>query len=89
MFYARHWGLMALCFGGLLVYAARHATARGPIVLAATVEKFGLMLLVALAWGEPALQGLHGAALFDGLCSVFYVIWLWRAGRRPMAAVPG
>jgi hypothetical protein len=89
MFYARHWGLMAMCFGALLVYAARHPAARGPIVLAAAVEKVGLALLVALAWNDPALRGLHGAALFDGLCAIFYVVWLWRAARRPMVSLPG
>lgn len=81
MFYARHWGLMALCVGALVLYASRPVAARGAIVLAALVEKLGLVLLVAMAWSEPALQGLRGAAVFDGLCVLLYARLLWRAAR--------
>lgn len=81
MFYARHWALMAFCIGALLVYAARHPQARPPILLAAVAEKFGLVLLVALAWNEPALAGLRGAAIFDGLCVLLYLPILWRGSR--------
>lgn len=82
MFYARHWGLMALCVGALLVYAARPGTARGAIVLAAAVEKLGLVLLVAMAWNEPAMQGLRGAAVFDAVFTLLYVRLLWRSARQ-------
>ncbi len=73
MFYARHWALMAACFGALLV----HASGRGAIVLAAATEKLGVALLVALAWNEPALRALHGAAMFDGLSAALYLTWIW------------
>lgn len=78
MFYARHWGLMALCVGALLVYASRPVAARGAIVLAAAVEKFGLVVLVAMAWNEPAIQGLRGPAVFDAVCTLLYARLLWR-----------
>jgi hypothetical protein len=78
MFYARHWALMAVCFGALLIHASRSAAGRGTVILAAAAEKLGLALLVALAWNEPALHGLHGAAVFDGLCAALYLTWLWR-----------
>jgi hypothetical protein len=78
MFYARHWALMAVCFGALLVHASRSALGRGAVILAAATEKLGLALLVALAWQDPALNGLHGAAVFDGLCAALYLTWLWR-----------
>jgi hypothetical protein len=81
MFYARHWGLMALCVGALLVYASRPVSGRHAIVLAAAVEKLGLVLLVAMAWNEPGMQGLRGAAVFDAFCTLGYVLLLWRAGR--------
>jgi len=68
---------MALCFGALLVFASRHAPGRGAVVLAAAAEKLGLALLIALAWNEPALKGLHGAAVFDGLSAATYLAWLW------------
>ena len=78
MFYARHWGLMALCMGALLVYASRPVAARGAIVLAAAVEKFALVVLVAMAWNEPAMQGLRGPAVFDAICTLLYARLLWR-----------
>ena len=78
MFYARDWGLMALCFGALLIHASRSAAGHGGVILAVTAEKLGVALLVALAWNEPALNGLHGAAVFDGLCAALYLTWLWR-----------
>jgi hypothetical protein len=78
MFYARDWALMALCFGALLVHASRSAAGRGAVILAVTAEKLGVALLVVLAWNEPALNGLHGAAVFDGLGAALYLIWLWR-----------
>ena len=81
MFYARHWGLMASCIGALVVYASRPMAARGAILLAAMVEKLGLVLLVAMAWNEPALQGLRGAAVFDAICVLLYMPLLWRGAR--------
>jgi hypothetical protein len=77
MFYARHWALMAACFGALVISASRHASGRGAIVLAAAAEKLGVALLIALAWNDPALKGLHGAAMFDGLSAAAYLAWLW------------
>lgn len=77
MFYARHWALMAACFGALLISASRHASGRGAVVLVATAEKLGVAFLIALAWNEPALKGLHGAAVFDGLSAALYLVWLW------------
>lgn len=81
MFYARHWGLMALCMGALVVYVSRHHALRGPVLLAAAAEKLGLALLIGLSWNEPALQGMRGAAIFDGFCTVLYVWMLLRAAR--------
>jgi pimeloyl-ACP methyl ester carboxylesterase len=82
LLFARHWGLLAFSMGALLVYAARHPEARKPIVLAAAVEKLGLVVAIALAWGNPAMQGLHLAAIFDGACVLLYATWLLGIGRR-------
>lgn len=81
MFHAQHWGLMAFCFGALLVYVARHPPLRKPVVLAAGVEKLGLCALVLLGWSDPALQGLHLAALVDGVCVVLYGTWFVSAAK--------
>jgi hypothetical protein len=81
LLFARHWGLMAACFGGLLILAARDPGVRRPIVIAALVEKLGLVWLVGQGWSVPALAGLHLAAVFDGLCVLLYAAWLLGAGR--------
>jgi hypothetical protein len=82
MFHAQHWGLMAFCFGGLLVYAASHPIHRRPIVLAAALEKLGLVALVTMGWNNPALQGLHPVLVIDGLCVVLYSIYLFGNGAK-------
>ena len=77
MLFARHWGLMAACFGALLIYAARRPAHRTPIVFAAMVEKAGLVLLILLGWNDPALAGLQVAAVFDGACVLLYGTYLF------------
>ncbi len=76
LFFARHWGLMAFVVGALIIYAVKQTHARRAILLAAAVEKLGLVVMLAINWAEPALQGLHIAALFDGACVVLYLIYL-------------
>ena len=78
MLFARHWGLMAACFGALLIFAGARPNFRKPIVLAALVEKLGLVALIVLAWNNPALAGLHVAALFDGACVLLYGAYLYQ-----------
>lgn len=76
LFFARHWGLLAFVIGGLLVYAADHAEARSPIVLAAAIEKAGLVALVLLQRHKPFTKGLRLAAAFDGICVLVYAAYL-------------
>jgi hypothetical protein len=78
LLFARHWGLMAACFGVLLIFAATRPTVRIPIVMAAMVEKLGLVALIALSWNTPALAGLHLAALFDGACVLLYGAYIYQ-----------
>jgi hypothetical protein len=74
--FARHWGLMAACFGGLLVFASSHPGARAPIVFAAMIEKAALALLIFGAWTKPHVRGLRLAAVFDAACTVLFAAWL-------------
>ena len=74
--FARHWGLLAAAFGGLLLYAAGHPAVRVPIVLAAAAEKAGLVACIALAFDKPYTKGLRLVAVVDAICVVLYVIWL-------------
>ncbi len=79
LFFARHWGLLAFAIGALLVYAADHAEARQAIMLAAAVEKAGLVGLVVLHAGKPYTRGLRLAAVFDGVCVLIYGVYLFGA----------
>jgi hypothetical protein len=76
LFMARHWGLLAFTIGALLVYAAGHPVVRVPVVLAALVEKAGLVALIGWQWSEPHTRGMRLTALFDGACSAVYASWL-------------
>lgn len=74
--FTKHWGLLAFCFGALLVYSASHPELRRPIVVAAAVEKIGLCVIIAMAWNEPSLQALRPILFVDGFIVLLYGIWL-------------
>ncbi len=76
LFFARHWGLIVFCLGALLVYVARRPALRRPVMFAAAVEKLGLVVMVVMGWSEPALKGLHVAAIFDTCCIILYMAYL-------------
>ena len=77
LLFARHWGLMAACFGGLMIYAAGHPQVRGPVVAAATMEKAGLALAIFAAWNQPHARGMRLAGAFDAACTVIFAAWLF------------
>ncbi len=74
--FTKHWGLLAFCFGALLVYSAKHVELRRPIVIAAAIEKIGLCVIVAMAWNEPTLQALRPILFVDGIIVLIYGVWL-------------
>jgi len=76
LLFARHWGLLAACFGGLLLYAAGHPAARPVIVVAALIEKAGLVVAWAIDRGKPFARGLRLAIAFDTACVALYASWL-------------
>ncbi len=78
LFFAQQWGLLVFCIGGLLVYAARHPVHRVPVLVAATLEKAGLVVTIAMNWDNPEFRGLHLAAVFDGVCVALYSAYLMR-----------
>ena len=79
--FAKHWGLMAFCFGALLIYVARHRESRRPIVIAAAVEKLGMVVLIALGWNDPLLAGLRPILFTDGASVLLYGIYLLSEAR--------
>ena len=76
LFLARHWGLLAACFGGLLMFAAAHPEVRSAVVAAALVEKAGIVVAFVLVRHRPFAKGLRLAAAFDTACVVLYAMWL-------------
>jgi hypothetical protein len=76
LFFARHWGLLAAAFGGLLMFAAGHPAVRAPIVVAALVEKAGIAAAFVAARQRPFARGLRLVAAFDTACVIVYAIWL-------------
>lgn len=78
LFFAQQWGLLVFCIGGLLVHAARHPVHRVPVMIAATLEKAGLVATIAINWDSPEFRGLHLAMVFDGVCVVLYSMYLLR-----------
>jgi hypothetical protein len=76
LFLARQWGLIAASIGGLLMFAAAHPEARPAVVVAALVEKAGLVVAFVLVRRRPFARGLRVAAAFDTACVLLYVTWL-------------
>ena len=85
--FTKHWGLLAFCFGALLVYSASHVEIRRPIVIAAAVEKIGLCVIVAMAWNEPSLKALRPILVVDGIIVLLYGMWLL-SGASSSGAAP-
>lgn len=76
LFLARHWGLLAASIGGLLMFAAAHPEVRTAVVVAALVEKAGIVAAFVLVRRRPFARGLRLAAAFDTVCVVLYAAWL-------------
>lgn len=76
LFLARHWGLLAACFGGLLLFAAGHPVVRPAVVTAALVEKAGIVAAFLLVRRRPFTRGLRMVAAFDATCAALYAAWL-------------
>jgi hypothetical protein len=75
MFFARHWGLLILLFGVLLVVAAGEPALRAPVMLAAAVEKLAIGLFV-FAGPLKRTAGMTLIAVADGLFAVIYLAYL-------------
>ncbi len=83
LYYAQHWGLVVFSLGGLLVYAAKDLTFHRPVMVAAVLEKVGLVGMNIYHWNNPVFERMHIAALFDGLCICLYLMYLLQ---KPKAA---
>jgi len=72
---ARHWGLLVFLVGALLIYAAFHASLRGPAMVVAAIEKavLGLGVFSTSLRTHPAAAAI---AAGDSLIALVYVLYL-------------
>jgi len=72
---ARHWGLLVFLVGALLIYAAFHASLRGPAMVVAAIEKaaLGLGVFGTSLRTHPAASAI---AAGDSFIALIYVLYL-------------
>src|SRR5215470_6388451 len=70
LLFARHWGLVTLTIGALLIWAGTDAgaAARPAIVLWVMIEKIGYAYLVLSSWAK--LPKMRAGGLFDVACTL-------------------
>ncbi len=73
----RHWGLLAPSLGALLIYAAWHPELRAPVMLAAGIEKAGLIGLILAAWKKPQTAHMCPIVMFDLVIVSVYAVYLF------------
>lgn len=87
LLFAQHWGLLVFCIGGLIVYAAHNPSFRTPVLMAAIIEKLGLIYLVVSQWQNPALQSFHLPVYFDTSCVLIYAVYLLSSRTTTKSAI--
>lgn len=75
VFFVRHWGVLIIAVGALIVYSASAPTIRVPVLVAAAAEKFAIGLMVFFG-PLKRTDGMTVIALVDGLFAVLYVAYL-------------
>lgn len=80
LFLARHWGIVVASVGGLLMFAAVHPELRPAVVMAAMIEKAGIVVAYAMVRDRPFARGFRLVAAFDAACVIVYAVWLATSG---------
>jgi hypothetical protein len=75
--FTRHWSLLAPSLGALLIYAAWHPELRAPLMLAAGVEKAGLVALILADWKKPHTARMRPIVICDLIIVSAYAIYLF------------
>jgi hypothetical protein len=75
MFFARHWGLLIMLFGALLIVAAGEPALRGPVMLAAAIEKIAIGVFVFFG-PLKRTAGMTLIAVADAVFAVLYLAYL-------------
>jgi len=75
VFFVRHWGVLIFVVGALIVYSAYAPTIRGPVLVAAAIEKFAIGLLTFFGPMKPT-SAMTAIAIGDGAFAILYVAYL-------------
>ena len=75
VFLMRHWGMLVLAVGCLIVYCAYNPAIRAPVLAAASAEKFAIGLLVFFG-PVKRTKGMTVTAIGDGIFAILYVVYL-------------
>ena len=75
VFLIRHWGVLILAVGCLIIYSAYDAAIRVPVLVAASAEKFAIGLLVFFG-PVKRTNGMTVTAIVDGIFAILYVVCL-------------
>jgi hypothetical protein len=75
LFFVMHWGILIFVVGALLKVVAYEPGLRAPVLVAAAIEKFGILFLVLFGPLKRTL-GMTAIAVFDGSLAVIYVLYL-------------
>jgi len=75
VFFVRHWGVLIFAVGALIVYSAYAPTIRGPVLVAAAIEKFAIGLLTFFGPMKPT-SAMTAIAIGDGAFAILYVAYL-------------
>ena len=75
MFFIRHWGALLFVVCGLTVYGAYFPATRAPILMAAVIEKFAIVVLIFFG---PAKRtaAMTAVAVMDGTLAILFVAYL-------------
>jgi hypothetical protein len=75
VFFVRHWGVLIFVVAALIVYSAYAPTIRGPVLVAAAIEKFAIGLLTFFGPMKPT-GVMTAIAIGDGAFAILYVAYL-------------
>ena len=75
--FTRHWSLLAPSLGALLIYAAWHSEIRAPVMLAAGMEKAGLIGLILADWKKAHTARMRPIVIVDLVIVSVYAVYLF------------
>ena len=75
MFFIRHWGALLFVVCGLTVYSAYFPATRAPILTAAVIEKFAIVVLIVFGPAKRTFA-MTAIAVMDGTLAILFVAYL-------------